>query len=174
MFAAALLSGLGVGDDGGGPMLAVHVAAVVLLAAGLLGALTFGDRSAVLTAARRLFVLDRRDRTWLVAAARHPLARRSAPEWGMFNAAQKVLAWLLAASIGIVVGTGIQSWLAGGEGGLHGAFAVVTLVLLACHVFMAVVNPSTRPALRGMVRGYVSRSWAATHHAQWLRENDQR
>jgi cytochrome b subunit of formate dehydrogenase len=34
------------------------------------------------------------------------------------------------------------------------------------------VNPATRPALRGMVRGYVSRSWAAKHHAQWLRESD--
>jgi formate dehydrogenase subunit gamma len=174
LLSAALLSGLGMGDDGGGPMLAVHVAAVVLLGAGLAGALTFGNRSAVLTATRRLFVLDRRDRDWLVGTVRHPLARRPAPEWGMFNAAQKLLAWLLSASVATVIGTGLQSWIAGGEGGLHGTFALVTVVLLGCHVFMAVVNPSTRPALRGMVRGYVSRPWAATHHAQWLRENDPR
>ncbi len=171
--ATALLSGLGIGDDGGGPILVVHVAAVVLLGLGLVGVLVFGDTSALLAAARRLFVLDRRDRQWLVAAARHPLARRQAPEWGMFNAAQKVLAWLLSAAVAVVIGTGVQSWASGGEGGLHDTFALVTVVLLGCHVFMAVVNPSTRPALRGMVRGYVSRSWAATHHARWLRETDE-
>jgi formate dehydrogenase subunit gamma len=33
---------------------------------------------------------------------------------------------------------------------------------------MAVVNPSTRPALRGMVFGRVRRSWAAQHHRAWL------
>ena len=36
------------------------------------------------------------------------------------------------------------------------------------HVFMAVVNPATRPALPGMVFGRMRRSWAARHHRAWL------
>ena len=38
----------------------------------------------------------------------------------------------------------------------------------AVHLFMALINPSTRPALRAMVRGDVDRDWAAHHHSRWL------
>lgn len=171
--AVALLSGLGIGDDGGGgPILVVHVGAVILLGVGWVGVLLVGDRSALVSAGRQLFIPHPRDRQWLIATARHPLARRPAPEWGMFNTGQKVLAWLLVGAVAVTIGTGVQSWAAGGEGGPHGAFALITVILLGCHVFMAVVNPATRPALRGMVLGYVSRPWAAKHHPQWLRETE--
>ena len=68
----------------------------------------------------------------------------------------------------LVIVTGVLSWSHGGEGGLHGAAVLLTGLLLAAHVFMAVVNPSTRPALHGMVFGRVRRSWAAQHHLAWL------
>jgi cytochrome b subunit of formate dehydrogenase len=49
---------------------------------------------------------------------------------------------------------------------------VVAMVLVGCHVFMAVVNPATRPALAGMVLGRVRRSWAEQHHGGWLHDHD--
>jgi formate dehydrogenase subunit gamma len=47
---------------------------------------------------------------------------------------------------------------------------VVTGVLLGAHVFIAIVNPVTGPAVAGMVFGRVRRSWAAKHHRGWLDE----
>jgi cytochrome b subunit of formate dehydrogenase len=43
-------------------------------------------------------------------------------------------------------------------------------VLAAGHIFMAVVNPSTRHALRGMTLGTVDRDWAVHHDPRWVEE----
>lgn len=170
MVAVALLTGLAIGDESeSGLVLGVHVAAVVLIGVGLLVAALFGNHRALFAAARQLFVFDKRDASWLRSRLQHPFLRRSDPQWGMFNAGQKVLTWLVSVSVAAVVGTGIQDWSAGGEGGgLHGPAVLVTALLLSAHIFMAVVNPATRPALAGMVFGRVRRSWAAKHHSEWL------
>jgi len=176
MVAAALLTGLGLGGEAeSGPLLIMHVGAVVLIGAGLAAALIFGDRRALLRSAHRLFSFDRRDAAWAQARVQHPFARDLHREWGMFNTGQKFLAWALSASVAAVVVTGVQSWSAGGDGGgAHGATVVVCMVLLGAHVFMAIVNPATRPALAGMVFGHVQRSWAAKHHGAWLDDVDLR
>ena len=55
----------------------------------------------------------------------------------------------------------------------------VSLVLLVGHLYLAVINPATRHALRGMTLGTVDEQWARAHHAKWaaqraetLRETD--
>jgi cytochrome b subunit of formate dehydrogenase len=174
MMAVAMLSGLGMGDDGrSAPLLTVHIAAVVMIAVGVAGALLFGVHRDVFHAAHELFVLDRRDAAWLRARIHDPFHPDANPSWGMFNTGQKLLAWALTGSVTVVVVTGVLSWSRGGEGGPHGAAVLLTGILLAAHVFMAVVNPRTRPALRGMVLGSVRRSWAAEHHRHWLETADQ-
>jgi cytochrome b subunit of formate dehydrogenase len=45
-------------------------------------------------------------------------------------------------------------------------------VLVAGHLYMAIVNPGTRPALRGMLTGRVDRNWARAHHAEWRADGD--
>lgn len=174
MVAAALLTGLGVGDDGSGPMLYAHVTAVVLLAVGVVAAVVVGDRRALLRAARALFAFDRRDRAWLRELRRRPLHYPSGTDCGMFNPGQKLLAWMLPFVGTAIVVTGIAAATGGGLGGLHGATVVVALAILGAHVFMAVVNPNTRHALNGMVFGRVRRSWAAHHHGAWLDQVDKR
>jgi formate dehydrogenase subunit gamma len=172
MITIALLTGLGLGDDdAGGPLLLVHVLAVVSIGVGLAVALVIGDRRMLLQSARRLFAFDQRDAAWVRARIEHPFSRDVHRDWGMFNTGQKLLAWALSISVVAVIVTGIQSWSAGGEGGNHGTAVAICMVLVGAHIFMAVVNPSTRPALRGMVFGFVRRSWAATHHAAWLRDH---
>lgn len=171
MVLTAVLTGLAMGDDGGsGPVLYVHVGAVVMIGAGLLTAALLGNRRALFTAGRQLFRVESRDISWLAGRIRHPLQPGGDPSWGMFNAGQKVLAWMLSLSLVVTIATGIGAWSAGGEGGLHGPAVVLTLVLLGAHIFMAVVNPATRPALAGMVFGRVRRSWAAQHHSEWLEQ----
>ena len=169
MLAVAVISGFGMGDDGGsGPILMVHVGAVVLLAVGFAGALLFGDHRAVFAAVQRLFIFDRRDVAWVRVRVHNPFHPDADPAWGMFNTGQKLLAWALSTSVVLVIVTGVLSWSQGGEGGLHGAAVLLTGLLLSAHLFMAVVNPRTRHALHGMVFGRVSRAWAATHHRAWL------
>jgi len=173
MVATALLTGLALGDDGSGPMLTAHVGAVVLIGVGLLLALIVGNTKALLTATFHLFTVDRRDAAWVRAHLRRSAEATDEHEWGMFNPGQKVLAWALALAVAVVILTGIQAWQAGeGEGSLHGAAVVAAMALLGCHVFMALVNPSTRPALAGMVLGRVRRSWAQEHHGGWLHDSD--
>jgi formate dehydrogenase subunit gamma len=170
MVATALLSGMAIGDESGsGLILGVHVTAVVLIGVGLLVALVVGDHRGIVRAAGQLFGFDRRDVSWLRSRLRHPFRRHTDPAWGMFNTGQKVLAWFLSLSMVAVILTGVQAWSASEEeGSLHGAAVVLTTLLLGAHIFMAVVNPATRPALAGMVFGRVRRSWAAEHHSEWL------
>lgn len=168
MLAVAALSGLALGDDASGPMLVVHVSAVVALVLGALAVVAFGNRRSLMRAARELLRLDRSDRAWLLATVRHPVHRQPEPQWGMFNAGQKIMAWALAASVTGLVGSGLYALTNEGAGGLHAAFAVLTGLLVGAHVFMAVINPATRHALNAMVHGRVLRSWAAEHHPRWL------
>ena len=169
MLGVAALSGLAMGDDDpSGPFLVVHVGAVVALVAGaaVIAAATGWRR--LMSLARELFLLDATDRAWLAGTARHPFDRPAQPQWGMFNAGQKAMAWMLAASVTGLISTGLLALFAHTAGGLHALFAVSTAMLVGAHVFMAVVNPSTRHALHGMVFGRVRRAWAAQHHPRWL------
>lgn len=176
MVAAALLTGIAMGDEvESGPLLSVHVGAVVAIGAGLLTALVLGDTRALLRAAFTLFTFDRRDAAWVRDHFLHPFSHRDGA-YGMFNPAQKALAWALTAAVAAVIYTGVQTVGAGGEdaAGPHAAAVVVAMVLVGAHIFMAVVNPVTRPALAGMVMGRVRRSWAARHHGGWLDDVDSR
>ncbi len=177
MVAAALLTGLGLGEESeAGPMLTAHITAVVLIGVGLITALVVGNTRSLLKATYHLFVFDRRDAEWVRAHLRRTARHGTPGEWGMFNPGQKLLAWALTLAVSAVIYTGILSWGAGGEdgGSWHAAAVVVAMVLIASHIFMAVVNPSTRPALAGMIRGRVPRSWAAEHHAGWLDDIERR
>jgi formate dehydrogenase subunit gamma len=178
MVAVALGTGLALGDDEAesGPLLTVHWGAVVLLGTGLLAALVLGNTRALLRAAAQLFSVDRRDALWIRDHVRRPLGDRDRHEYGMFNPAQKGLAWALSAAVAVVIYTGIRALSAGGDdaAGPHATAVVVAAVLLGAHVFMAVVNPSTNHALVGMVFGRVRRWWAARHHGGWLDDLEDR
>ena len=175
MFASALLTGVAMGDEAeSGSLLKLHVGSVVLIGVGVVLALVFGDTMAVLRSAKELFVFDRRDVAFVMDTVGHP-GHPSHVRWGKFNIGQKILAWSLVGSLAAVIVTGVNSWSAGGDAsGPHAAAVLLTLGLLTAHVFMAVVNPSTRPALPGMILGHVRRSWAVDHHAAWLEDQDRK
>jgi formate dehydrogenase subunit gamma len=154
------------------PALDVHAGAALVLVCGLAGLLLFGNGRALSRTARELRRLDGDDRRWLEPG--RILARRPAPPVGRFNAGQKLNARLALIGLAGLYATGIYLLVVGRSafGHLHGPFAFLTTVLIIGHIFMAVVNPSTRHALRGMTLGTVDREWAEHHHPRWVRELD--
>ncbi|HEY3764515.1 MAG TPA: cytochrome b/b6 domain-containing protein [Gaiellales bacterium] len=154
------------------PALDIHVGAAVVLVAGLAGLLLFGNGRSLSRTARELRRLNADDRRWL--APLRILRGHPAPPVGRFNAGQKMNARLALIGLVGLYATGISLILFGRTalGHLHTPFAVLTSVLIGGHIFMAVLNPSTRHALRGMTLGSVDRDWAEHHFPLWVEEID--
>ena len=179
-FAAMLGTGVlmgGIGPLGHHAMLVVHVGSAAVLLAGI----------ALLTARRRsrrplaqtvhdLRSLGPADRRWLRLAPRAYLAGGALPPSGRFNAGQKVNARLVLLVLAVLYLSGL------GElgrftsllgplrivGAPHGLAAGVAGVLVAGHIYLALLHRATRPALRGITLGSVRREWAEHHHADWV------
>jgi formate dehydrogenase subunit gamma len=123
----------------------------------------------MLRTARELESFDRDDLRWLRG--------RRAPQ-GRFNAGQKVNAALTAAFTVLFGVSGLLLWF--GEQDtrfrfastviLHDGLMYVSLALLAGHLYLALIHPATRHALRGMTLGDVRVEWAARHHSKWTPE----
>lgn len=139
---------------------------------GWLGALVLvivlGGRR-MLRTARELESFDSDDLRWLRGG--------KAPQ-GRFNAGQKVNAALTAAFAILFGASGLLLWF--GEQDtrlrfastviLHDGLMYVSLALLVGHLYLALIHPATRHALRGMTLGTVSEEWAQRHHSKWTPE----
>jgi formate dehydrogenase subunit gamma len=99
------------------------------------------------------------------------------PEVGRYNAAQKLLFWTMAATIPVLLMTGIiiwRPWFAGYFAIdivrlavlLHAVCAFVIIAGIIVHIYAAFW---VRGTLRAMLRGTVTKGWAAKHHAGWYR-----
>jgi formate dehydrogenase subunit gamma len=51
---------------------------------------------------------------------------------------------------------------------VHDWATLILMVLVAGHLYLAVLHPATRHALRGMTLGDVDETWAREHHAKWV------
>jgi formate dehydrogenase subunit gamma len=144
----------------------VHLLTALAWAVALLTVFLVGDRRGLRATARELDVFDADDRRWLRG--------RPAPQ-GRFNAGQKLNAALTAAFALLFAVSGVLLWL--GERDtrfrfdstivLHDVVTYLSVALLAGHLYLAVIHPSTRHALRGMTLGTVREDWAREHHAKW-------
>jgi cytochrome b subunit of formate dehydrogenase len=50
---------------------------------------------------------------------------------------------------------------------LHDGPMFASLFLFVGHLYLAVIPPATRQALRGMTLDTVRDDWASSHHAKW-------
>jgi formate dehydrogenase subunit gamma len=135
--------------------------------ASLLIVAALGDRRGVLRTARELDVFEREDVNWLTL--------REPREQPRFNAGQKLNAALNAAFMVLFLVSGLLLWF--GEQDtrfrfastviLHDGLLYASLALLLGHLYLALIHPATRHALRGMVLGNVREDWARQHHARW-------
>ena len=145
----------------------VHLFAAVGWALAIALVIALGDRRRLAADWREIETIDADDRRWLRG--------RSAPQ-GRFNAGQKVNAILTVAFAVLFAVSGFFLWLGerdhrfifDGTGTVHETLTLVSVALLAGHLYLAVIHPSTRHALRGMTTGEVSEDWAREHHSKWV------
>ena len=117
--------------------------------------------------AREIESFDSDDLRWLRGGGKAPQ--------GKFNAGQKINAALTAAFTVLFGVSGLLLWF--GERNttyrfastvlLHDGLMYISLALLAGHLYLALIHPATRHALRGMTLGTVSEDWARRHHSKW-------
>jgi formate dehydrogenase subunit gamma len=179
-FASMLATGVfmgGIGPLTHHALLIVHVGSAVVLILGLIALIALRrSRRPLAQAVRDLQPIDASDRRWLQRAPIAYLTGRELPAAGRFNAGQKINARLMLFLLVVLFVSGV------GElgrfvsalgplrvlGGPHGLAAGVATVLVAMHVYLAIIHPATRPAFRGITRGSVDREWAEHHHARWV------
>lgn len=113
------------------------------------------------------------DWAWLCSGDR----RQGRIRVGKFNACQKVNAWLVAGSTGVLLGTGALMYWTGlvrlswrsGATFVHDWAALGLGLLVIGHLVLAMRDPEAR---RGMRTGRVSTRWARREHAAWADEPD--
>jgi formate dehydrogenase subunit gamma len=147
----------------------VHIYTAVAWACALVLVVALGDRRGLRRTIRELEWFDADDRRWLTG--------RSSPQ-GRFNAGQKLNAAISAAFALLFAISGFLLWY--GERNttfrfastivMHDWLTYIASVLLVGHLYLAVIHPSTRHALRGMTIGSVREDWAREHHAKWAEE----
>ena len=98
------------------------------------------------------------------------------PEQGKYNGGQKLMFWVLAASVLLLFATGVAMWrawfnmpvnLVRFASLLHAATAAVMIGFVIVHVYAAIW---TRGTIRAMWYGTVTRAWAKQHHRGWYKQ----
>jgi formate dehydrogenase subunit gamma len=144
----------------------VHLLTAVAWVLALLAVVALGDRRALRRTLRELDVFDADDRRWLLGGR--------APQ-GRFNAGQKLNAALTASFALLFAVSGSLLWLGERDNDLrfsstivlHDGLTLASVALLAGHLYLALLHPATRHALRGITTGEVREDWARAHHAKW-------
>ena len=146
----------------------IHFWTGISWAGAILLVAVLGNRRAVAKTIREIDHFDRDDGRFLAG-------RTSSPQ-GRFNAGQKVNAILTAAFAVLFFVSGLLLWYGerdtrfrlGGTVFLHDALMYLSVVIVAGHLYLSLIHPTTRHALRGMILGTVREDWARAHHAKWL------
>ncbi|HEY7967985.1 MAG TPA: cytochrome b/b6 domain-containing protein [Solirubrobacteraceae bacterium] len=148
----------------------VHFYTAVSWAGAMVLIALLGNRRAVRATVREVDLFDRDDRRFLTGHTDSPQGR--------FNAGQKVNVIVTAAFATLFFVSGMLLWLGerntdfrlGGTIYLHDALMYLSVVIVVGHLYLALINRSTRHSLRGMVLGTVRDDWARAHHAKWRPE----
>jgi len=100
------------------------------------------------------------------------------PEIDKYNIAQKQLFWVMVATMGLLLVSGVMLWrpyfadafsitLIRIAAVVHAASAFVLIVGIVAHIYTGIFW--VRGTLRAMTRGTVSHNWARQHHPLWYR-----
>lgn len=151
----------------------VHLWVALAWAVALAAIILLGDRRRLREDWREIETLDRDDRRFL--------AGRRAPQ-GRFNAGQKLNVLLTAAFALLFAVSGLFLWLGErdhrfilpGAVVVHDVVMLLSLLLLLGHLYLALIHPSTRHALRGITVGDVDEAWARRHHPKWVAAEEDR
>jgi formate dehydrogenase subunit gamma len=173
-FFALLLSGLLMGKHGSlhNLLYTMHLASGAALVGGLGLIVLRGNRGALSQTRRDLSTLDDLDRQWLVRVPAAVFKHSPETAAGRFNAGQKVNFMLVTVLFAALFVSGIGLIITGSNPvnpvfkAAHVVAAYTAVILVAGHLYMALINPSTRPALRGMISGKVDAAWVRKYHTR--------
>jgi formate dehydrogenase subunit gamma len=161
---------LALGEETAHTLIEAHeIIAVVFLSAPWLVAAS-GDTRRWLADLTEILPIGRDDLAWLRAQLT-PWRQCELPGQGKLNAGQKLNALLVLGLSSVLTVTGLHLWREPGAFvalALHVAGFAIWIPVFAGHLFLALVNVRTRPALRGMILGTVRRDWARHHHRRWV------
>ncbi len=151
----------------------IHLGAAIAFWAGLVLLVLSDTDGALRRGAADIDRLDADDARWL----RWAVARRGPePPQGRFNAGQKLNAAIVGGLMIVFTASGLLMYLQETDAAFRGRTSAilvhdlatwVALPLIVGHLYLAVLNPSSRHSLRGMVLGTVRREWARRHHPKW-------
>jgi len=156
-----------------------HIDAAIGLAAGVI-VITLARARVIGRTIGDLERFDSDDGRWLAEVPRRIMSGTPAPPQGRFNAGQKLNTAVVAGLMVVSYISGFLLWYGerntayrfAGTINVHDDVMWLLIFLVIGHLYMALVNPATRAALAGMVRGSVDRAWAQRHHAKWVAEAD--
>lgn len=172
-FFILLISGLVVGRRGTfhDIIYFLHLGAAGVLVCGVALIVVMGNRRALRVTSHELRSLQAEDREWLAAIPARVLKGAPEPPAARFNAGQKLNFLGVSILLAALYVSGVDTVVAGTKHNLifavHKVATVGLCVLVAGHLYMALVNRATRPALHGMLDGSVDREWARHHYPRW-------
>ncbi|MBK5292955.1 MAG: formate dehydrogenase subunit gamma [Acidobacteriia bacterium] len=120
--------------------------------------------------------LDSEDKAWLRHAYRYATNEEEGlPEVARFNGGQKMLFWLQSGSTLVLLASGLVLWwpelmprtLLLAAVLIHPLAAIASIGGIILHIYMG--TAAVPGAFRGMIHGWVSPGWAASHHPKWYR-----
>jgi formate dehydrogenase subunit gamma len=151
----------------------IHIGAAIAFWAGLVVLFLTDLGGSLRRTAGEFDRFDDDDLRWLGWAV---VRRGPEPPAGRFNAGQKLNAALVAGLMVVFTVSGVLIYLQETDAAVRGRTSAIlvhdiatwiAVPLIAGHLYLALVNPSTRHSLRGMVLGTVRRDWARRHHPKW-------
>ena len=151
----------------------IHLGAAIAFWAGLI-ALLPGNGRQFRASAREIDRFDGDDGRWLQWAVTR---RGDEPVQGRFNAGQKLNTAIVSGLMVVFTVSGTLMYLQETDAAFRGRTSAilvhdlatwVALPLVAGHLWLALVNPSTRHSMRGILLGSVRRDWARRHHGKWM------
>ncbi|MBZ4211992.1 MAG: formate dehydrogenase subunit gamma [Rhodoferax sp.] len=142
--------------------------------AGVLMALSFASMFLRFAALNKMTDVDRE---WLSRAGELVDGNdHNMPEQGKYNGGQKIMFWVIAMCMLLLLVSGILLWRAYFSfpvdlvrlGALAHAFAAAVMIgMMIVHIYAAIW---VRGTIRAMVYGTVTRAWAKQHHRAWYRQ----
>lgn len=138
-----------------------------------------GNRAAMKDDARAIDRWSGDDVRWLRHPSVNPTQRT--PPQGKFNAGQKLNGIFTVYATFAFGLTGVILWqnrrfpypVVTQANTIHTALAYIALAIFLGHLYLAVIHPATRHALRGMLGGRVRADWAQHHHRAWTAGDDE-
>jgi formate dehydrogenase subunit gamma len=154
----------------------IHLGAAIAFWAGLVVLLASDTHGRLRQTASQIDRFDDDDLRWL----RWAVTRRGPqPPQGRFNAGQKLNTAIIFGLMVVFTTSGALIYLQETDAAIRGQTSAILIhdiatwaavPLITGHLYLALLHPSTRHSLRGILLGTVRRDWAHRHHPKWKPE----